>query len=100
SANNLTTLSDLGALGRPMPGMRVAVLDPERNPLPAGKTGEIALQRKDGWFLVKDRGRIDEDGFFWIEGRSDDVIISAGWTMSAVEIENTMLRHENVLECG
>ena len=33
-------------------------------------------------------------------GRADDVIISAGWTMSAVEIENTMLRHENVLECG
>jgi len=89
-----------GALGRPMPGMRVAVLDPERNPLPAGKTGEIALQRKDGWFLVKDRGRIDEDGFFWIEGRSDDVIISAGWTMSAVEIESTLLRHPAVVEAA
>jgi acetyl-CoA synthetase len=89
-----------GALGRPMPGMEIAVLDEARRPLPAGHSGEIAVRRKDGWFLVKDRGRIDEDGFFWIEGRSDDVIISAGWTMSAVEIESTLLRHPAVVEAA
>ena len=49
---------------------------------------------------TKDRAKIDEDGYFYHCGRADDVIISAGWTMSAVEIENTMLRHDNVLECG
>ena len=89
-----------GALGRPMPGMEVAVLDEHGQPCPVGRSGEIAVRRKDGWFNVKDRGRIDDDGFFWIEGRSDDVIISAGWTMSAVEIENTLLRHPAVIEAA
>jgi acetyl-CoA synthetase len=49
---------------------------------------------------TKDRAKTDEDGYFYHCGRADDVIISAGWTMSAVEIENTMLRHDAVLECG
>jgi acetyl-CoA synthetase len=49
---------------------------------------------------TKDRAKIDEDGYFYHCGRADDVIISAGWTMSAVEIENTMLKHPAVLECG
>ena len=49
---------------------------------------------------TKDRAKTDEDGYFYHCGRADDVIISAGWTMSAVEIENTMLKHDNVLECG
>lgn len=49
---------------------------------------------------TKDRAKTDEDGYFYHCGRADDVIISAGWTMSAVEIENSMLKHDNVLECG
>jgi acetyl-CoA synthetase len=44
--------------------------------------------------------KIDEDGYFYHCGRADDVIISAGWTMSAVEIENTMLKHADVKECA
>ncbi len=46
--------------------------------------------RHGAWFPTKDRGRIDDDGYFYHAGRADDVIISAGWTMSAVEIENTL----------
>jgi len=49
------------------------------------------VRRKDGWFLVKDRGWMDEDGYFHHAGRSDDVIISSGYTMSAVEIEDALL---------
>jgi acetyl-CoA synthetase len=49
---------------------------------------------------VKDRGWRDADGYVFHAGRSDDVIISAGWTMSAVEIENTMLKHPDVDECA
>jgi acetyl-CoA synthetase len=41
---------------------------------------------------------MDDDGYFYIDGRSDDVIISAGWTMSAVEIENVLLAHPDVRE--
>ena len=48
--------------------------------------------------LGKDLAKIDEDGYFYHCGRADDVIISAGWTMSAVEIENTLLKHDDVQE--
>jgi len=89
-----------GALGKPVPGMQVAVIDRDGRILPPNETGEIAVRRKDGWFFVKDRGYVDTDGYFHIEGRSDDVIISAGWTMSAVEIENTLLRHPAVVEAA
>jgi acetyl-CoA synthetase len=89
-----------GALGWPAPGWDVAVLDEAGHPLGPGATGEIAVRRRDGWFLVKDRGRIDADGYFWHGGRSDDVIISAGWTMSAVEIEDVLLQHPDVSEAA
>ena len=56
------------------------------------------LWRKDRWETTKDLARIDEDGYFYHAGRADDVIISAGWTMSAVEIENTLLKHPDVRE--
>ena len=89
-----------GALGKPVPGARMAVLDPEGRELPPRRSGEISLLRKGKWFALKDRGYTDEEGYFYIEGRSDDVIISAGWTMSAVEIENTLLKHPAVLEAA
>ena len=58
------------------------------------------LWRGGAWLTTKDLARIDEDGYFYHCGRADDVIISAGWTMSAVEIENTMLKHPDVKECA
>src|SRR5881628_1132369 len=67
-----------GALGRSAPGWEVAVVDARGEPLPSGTVGEIAVRRKDGWFRVRDRGWMDEEGYFHHEGRSDDVIISAG----------------------
>jgi acetyl-CoA synthetase len=89
-----------GALGKAVPGWEVAIVDSEGRPLPPGQTGEIAVRRKDGWFFVKDRGFMDADGYFHHAGRSDDVIISAGWTMSAVEIEDTLLKHPDVREAA
>jgi len=89
-----------GALGKPAPGFKVAIVDECGEPLPPDRTGEIAVRRKDGWFRVKDRGWMDADGYFHHEGRSDDVIISAGWTMSAVEIEDALLSHPDVREAA
>jgi acetyl-CoA synthetase len=89
-----------GALGQPVPGWEVAIVDGAGRPLPPGQIGEIAVRRKDGWFLVKDRGWRDEDGYFHHAGRSDDVIISSGYTMSAVEIEDTLLKHPDVREAA
>jgi acetyl-CoA synthetase len=56
--------------------------------------------RKGQWLATKDLARIDEDGYFYHGGRADDVIISAGWTMSAVEIEDAILKHPNVREAA
>ncbi len=62
--------------------------------------GEIAVKRQEHWVRVKDFGRRDAEGYFYHAGRADDVIISAGWTMSAVEIENTLLSHPAVAEAA
>ena len=59
-----------------------------------------SVRRAGGWFRTKDLGLVDEEGYFFHRGRADDVIISAGWTMSAVEIENTLLAHPDVLEAA
>lgn len=87
-----------GALGRPAPGNEVAVIDDAGEAVLPGVLGEIAVRRQGRWFRVKDLGRIDEDGYFHHAGRADDVIISAGWTMSAVEIENSLLSHPAIAE--
>ena len=89
-----------GALGKPVPGVEVAVLDPAGKPCPPEVIGEIMLRRGVGWFPTKDRGHIDVEGYFYHDGRADDVIISAGWTMSAVEIEDTLLKHADIAECA
>ncbi|MFT3964694.1 MAG: AMP-binding protein [Sphingobium sp.] len=89
-----------GSLGKPVPGQKLEVHRPDGSVTDPGEIGELMLWRGGGWLSTKDRAKTDEDGYFYHCGRADDVIISAGWTMSAVEIENTMLRHDNVLECG
>lgn len=89
-----------GALGKAAPGWEVAIIDSAGEPLPPGTRGEIAVRRKEQWFYVKDRGYCDAEGYFYHAGRSDDVIISAGWTMSAIEIEQTLLKHPTVLEAA
>jgi len=94
-----------GSLGKAVPGQKLEVHRPDGSITDPGEIGELMLWRPaqagpSGWLSTKDRAKTDEDGYFYHCGRADDVIISAGWTMSAVEIENTMLKHEAVLECG
>ena len=85
-----------GSLGRPVPGVDVEVQRPDGSRCAPGEVGEIKIRRHDAWFPTKDRGRVDADGYFYHAGRADDVIISAGWTMSAVEIEDALLKHPAV----
>ena len=89
-----------GALGKPVPGCRVEVQAPDGTPCPPGVPGEIKVRRHDAWFPTKDLGHVDEEGYFFHRGRADDVIISAGWTMSAVEIEDALLKHGDVREAA
>ena len=89
-----------GSLGKPIPGGRVEVHDAEGRQCAPEVTGELKVWRHGNWIATKDLGRIDEDGYFYHGGRADDVIISAGWTMSAVEIEDAILKHPQVREAA
>jgi acetyl-CoA synthetase len=89
-----------GALGKPIPGLKLQVQKPDGTPTEPGVVGELMLWRRDRWETTKDLAKIDADGYFYHAGRADDVIISAGWTMSAVEIENTLLKHPDVREAA
>jgi acetyl-CoA synthetase len=87
-----------GSLGKAVPGVRVEVQDANGRPCAPDVTGELAVWRGGNWVPTKDLGRIDEDGYFYHRGRADDVIISAGWTISAVEIEDAVMKHPDVRE--
>lgn len=87
-----------GSLGKPIPGARVEVHDPSGSPCAPGEVGELVLWRHGAWYPTKDLGKTDGDGYFYHCGRADDVIISAGWTISAVEVEGAILKHPDVHE--
>jgi acetyl-CoA synthetase len=89
-----------GALGKAVPGLKLQVQKTDGSPAEPGVVGELMLWRRDRWESTKDLAKIDADGYFYHAGRADDVIISAGWTMSAVEIENTLLKHPDVKEAA
>lgn len=89
-----------GSMGKATPGGEVQVQDDSGAPCPPGVTGNLMVRRRGEWMHTKDLARIDADGYFYHAGRADDVIISAGWTMSAVELENAILMHPNVKEAA
>ena len=106
-----------GSIGRPYPGHRVAVIDDRGNELKKGELGEIAVDRRGDpvffleywknpqatrdkfigdWGCTGDQGRMDEDGYLWYQGRSDDVIKSAGYRIGPAEIESCLVKHPAV----
>ena len=87
-----------GSLGKPVPGLKLEVQTADGTPTAPGEVGELMLWKRDHWETTKDLAKTDKEGYLYHCGRADDVIISAGWTMSAVEIENTLLKHGDVQE--
>ncbi|MBI1775204.1 MAG: acyl-CoA synthetase [Proteobacteria bacterium] len=105
-----------GSMGRAMPGHVVEVVDETGRPQPPDATGVIAVKAPDPtmflrywnqpeatqqkfvgpWCLTGDTGRKDKDGYFWFEGRNDDVINSAGYRIGPAEIEECLMRHPAV----
>jgi acetyl-CoA synthetase len=105
-----------GSMGRAIPGHEVRVVDDVGVPLPIGETGQIAIRGPDpvmflGYWnnphatrqkfageclLTGDTGRRDSDGYFWFQGRADDVITSAGYRIGPGEIENCLMKHPAV----
>jgi len=106
-----------GSMGRPVPGHHVAIIDGEGNELPAGEVGEVAVRRPDPvmmlgywkaeeatekkfvgeWLRTGDLASVDEEGYFRFVGRDDDVISSAGYRIGPAEIEDTLVKHRDVL---
>jgi acetyl-CoA synthetase len=89
-----------GSMGKPLLGLDIRIVDENNESVPPGQVGEIVMNRRGKLFPVKDSATMDEDGYFWHKGRSDDVIITSGWTVSPTEIEETLLKHENIEEAA
>ncbi len=109
-------VSQGGAIGKPVPGHDVAIIDTDGNLLPTGEFGEIAVRQPDpvmfleywgrpgatkekfigDWMLTGDQGVIDEEGYIHFVGRNDDVITSAGYRIGPGEIEDCLLAHPAV----
>ncbi|MBU1275471.1 MAG: acyl-CoA synthetase [Proteobacteria bacterium] len=105
-----------GSMGRPVPGHRVEVVDPEGRPLPPGEVGEVACLRPDpvmflqywqnpqatadkfieDWCLFGDLAKKDAQGYFWFVGRKDDLITSSGYRIGPSEIEDCLIKHPGV----
>jgi len=101
----------LASVGRPLPGVEVVVRGDDGNDLPTGDIGEIFVRGEqvageyreqgslldgDGWFPTRDGGYLDADGFLFVQGRNDDVIIRGGENMSPGEIEDVVIDHPGV----
>jgi 2-aminobenzoate-CoA ligase len=105
-----------GATGKPIRGYLACVLGADGKPAGPGVIGRLAVkgptgcryladprQReyvKDGWNLTGDAYEMDADGYFFYRSRTDDMIISAGYNIAGAEVEDAMLRHPAVAECG
>jgi acetyl-CoA synthetase len=110
-----------GSMGRPMPGWDVQILDEDERPVAQGERGEICLRARSNphyplgywnndeaaretfggaWFHTKDAASTDADGYFWYEGRADDVIIAAGYRIGPFEVESACLEHPAVREAA
>ena len=100
----------LGSAGRLAPGVEGSVRDPQgrrapigelwlRGPQVAGEySGSGSTLTEDGWFRTRDRARFDADGFLFIEGRADDIIIRGGENIAPAEIEDVLVEHPEVKE--
>ena len=107
-----------GSIGKPAPGVKVALLDDNLVEVGAGESGVFAIHRSDpglflhyhkqpdkwkaqhrgDWYYTGDVMKIDEDGYYWYVGRSDDLFKSRGYLISPHEIENVLQRHPAVAE--
>jgi len=109
-----------GSMGRAMPGREVAVVDDDGERVETGEVGEVALRTpwddpiwfkeylnmpdeteavlQNDWHLTSDLAEQDEDGYFWYHSRKDDVIISSGYRISPVEVEDAIMQHDAVVD--
>jgi acyl-coenzyme A synthetase/AMP-(fatty) acid ligase len=113
----------LGSMGKPTPGFDVCVVDDDGKVLDPGEEGHVAVRVKPerpvglfreywrdpeaaaaafrgDWYYTGDRAHVDEDGYFWFVGRSDDVIISSAYRIGPFEVESALVEHAAVAEAA
>jgi len=107
------------SIGRPLPDVEVRIVDEAGDPVEPGATGEIAVRgprvmrgylgdaqktaqafTKDGWLRTSDMGFMDEDGYIYLAGRADDLIIRGGENISPREVEDVLMAHPKVEEAA
>lgn len=109
-----------GSMGKPTPGNRVEIVNDDGELAQVGEVGDIAvhvstpalfkeylqdpertsMQFRGDYYITGDRAKKDEDGYFWFEGRGDDIIISSGYTIGPFEVEDALTNHPAVKECA
>ncbi|RKD27023.1 acetate--CoA ligase [Ammoniphilus oxalaticus] len=110
-----------GSMGKPVPGIIAAIVDDEGNELPPNRMGNLAIKQgwpsmmrqiwnspekydeyfqTKGWYVSGDSAFMDEDGYFWFQGRIDDVIMTAGERVGPFEIESKLIEHPAIAEAG
>ncbi|MFF2755343.1 acyl-CoA synthetase MbcS [Psychrobacillus sp. NPDC058041] len=110
----------LGSMGKPTPGNRVEIINDLGEVCAPGEVGDIAvhietpalfkeylkdpertsMQFRGDYYITGDQAKKDEDGYFWFEGRGDDIIISSGYTIGPFEVEDALTKHPAVQECA
>jgi long-chain acyl-CoA synthetase len=111
SASDVAVIKRLGSVGRPVPGIELEIRGEDGAILPAGETGELFVRGEqvsgrytgigsvldeNGWFPTKDIAMLDEEGYLFIGGRSDDTIIRGGENIAPAELEEVLIEHPHV----
>lgn len=109
-----------GSMGKPTPGNEVVIINEDGIPVAVGEVGDIAVHKdapalfekyykdpertamayRGDYYVTGDQAKMDEDGYFWFEGRNDDIIISSGYTIGPFEVEDALTKHPAVKECA
>ncbi|WP_180542522.1 acetate--CoA ligase [Staphylococcus haemolyticus] len=110
----------LGSMGKPLPGIEAVIIDDSGNVLPPNRMGNLAIKKGwpsmmysiwknpekynsyfiGDWYVSGDSAYQDEEGYFWFQGRVDDVIMTAGERVGPFEVESKLVEHEAVAEAG
>ena len=110
-----------GSMGKPIPGVVAAIVDDQGNELPPNRMGNLAIKKgwpsmmyqiwnnpqkyesyflSNDWYVSGDSAYMDEEGYFWFQGRIDDVIMTSGERVGPFEVESKLLEHPAVAEAG
>ncbi|MFJ7974574.1 acetate--CoA ligase [Peribacillus sp. NPDC096379] len=110
-----------GSMGKPIPGVQAAIVDDQGNVLPSHRMGNLAIKKgwpsmmqtiwnnkqkfesyfmPGDWYVSGDSAYMDEEGYFWFQGRVDDVIMTSGERVGPFEVESKLVEHPAVAEAG